>query len=161
MNLVLVYCYKRRYKIKCKRRNLATTQTIKSQIFYYLAVAIQTYTQFRKVPTTASFIFCQERYLLECVCSHVCCTYFLRMWIDINLFSSFSNPFSYSLNTLCICTYKNVVRIAYKHQLLPKHSAAIILSQRQKPKDKQSKKIIEPEKPGQESVRKNRENFTR
>merc|ERR1719239_762535 len=46
-------------------------------------------------------------------------------------------------------------------KLLPKHSAAIILSQRQKPKDKQSKKIIEPEKPGQESVRKNRENFTR
>ncbi|XP_035825856.1 membrane-associated protein Hem isoform X2 [Aplysia californica] len=46
-------------------------------------------------------------------------------------------------------------------KLLPKHSAAIIQSQRQKPKDKQSKKIQEPEKPGVESIRKNRENFTR
>ncbi|BFZ05028.1 hypothetical protein BsWGS_08068 [Bradybaena similaris] len=46
-------------------------------------------------------------------------------------------------------------------KLLPKHSAPIILSQRQKTKDKRDKKIQEPEKPGQESVRKNRENFTR
>ncbi|CAL1535112.1 unnamed protein product [Lymnaea stagnalis] len=47
------------------------------------------------------------------------------------------------------------------YKLLPKHSAAIILSQRQKSKDKKEKKFQEPEKPGQESVRKNRENFTR
>ncbi|KAK0068424.1 membrane-associated protein Hem-like isoform X3 [Biomphalaria pfeifferi] len=46
-------------------------------------------------------------------------------------------------------------------KLLPKHSAAIILSQRQKSKEKKEKKIQEPEKPGDESIRKNRENFTR
>ncbi|XP_059172077.1 membrane-associated protein Hem-like [Physella acuta] len=47
------------------------------------------------------------------------------------------------------------------YKLLPKHSVTAILSQRQKVKDKKEKKVQEPEKPGQESVRKNRENFTR
>ncbi|RUS84127.1 hypothetical protein EGW08_008101 [Elysia chlorotica] len=51
------------------------------------------------------------------------------------------------------------VKMDYK--LLPKHSAAIILSQRHKVKDKKEKKFVEPEKPGKESERKNRENFTR
>ena len=46
-------------------------------------------------------------------------------------------------------------------QLLPKHSAAIILSQRHRVKEKKDKKYVEPEKPGKESERKNRENFTR
>lgn len=52
----------------------------------------------------------------------------------------------------CILSYK----------LLPKHSAAIILAHVQKKKSKnKEKKEKEPEKPGQESVRKNRETFTR
>ncbi|XP_076471600.1 nck-associated protein 1-like isoform X3 [Babylonia areolata] len=47
-------------------------------------------------------------------------------------------------------------------KLLPKHSAAIILAQVQKKKKKErEKKEKEPEKPGMESVRKNREVFTR
>ena len=45
---------------------------------------------------------------------------------------------------------------------MPKHSAAIILAQVQKKKKKEKdKKEKEPEKPGLESVRKNREVFTR
>ena len=43
---------------------------------------------------------------------------------------------------------------------MPKHSAAIILAAVQKKKDK-DKKEKELEKPGLESVRKNREVFTR
>lgn len=49
-------------------------------------------------------------------------------------------------------------------QLLPKHSAASILQSSNKHKKKQDKKKQvgpEEEKPGTESVRKNRENFTR
>lgn len=47
-------------------------------------------------------------------------------------------------------------------QLLPKHSAAIILAQVQKRREKRKdKKEKEIEKPGEESVRKNREVFTR
>ena len=49
----------------------------------------------------------------------------------------------------------------YGLQLLPKHS--VQFTQRKKPvKDKKKQhEVKEPEKPGQESVRKNRENFTR
>lgn len=52
-------------------------------------------------------------------------------------------------------------QLSYK--LLPKHSAVTIGQSyhRRKAKDKKNKAIQEPEKPGMESIRKNRENFTR
>ena len=48
-------------------------------------------------------------------------------------------------------------------KLLPKHSADIIIqtAQKKRPHDRRKKTVAEPVKPGQESVRKNRENFTR
>ncbi|XP_070198960.1 nck-associated protein 1-like isoform X2 [Littorina saxatilis] len=72
----------------------------------------------------------------------------------------FLREMSEEVNQVITAICEEQCMLSYK--LLPKHSAAIILAQVQKKKKKEKEKEKkEPEKPGQESVRKNREVFTR
>ncbi|XP_067656118.1 nck-associated protein 1-like isoform X1 [Haliotis asinina] len=73
----------------------------------------------------------------------------------------FLREMSEEVNQVITAICEEQCMLSYK--LLPKHSAATILNtvQRKKNKEKKNREIKEPEKPGQESIRKNRENFTR
>ncbi|KAK6192637.1 hypothetical protein SNE40_004076 [Patella caerulea] len=72
----------------------------------------------------------------------------------------FLREMSEEINQVITAICEEQCMLSYK--LLPKHSAATILNTVQRKKNKDKKKTIqEPEKPGQESIRKNRENFTR
>ncbi|KAL5007330.1 hypothetical protein ScPMuIL_016136 [Solemya velum] len=72
----------------------------------------------------------------------------------------FLKEMSEEVNQVITAIWEEQCMLSYK--LLPKHSAASLLQgTNRKERNRRNQKVAPPEKPGQESLRRNRENFTR